>query len=344
MWVPEMSRSAVRKRMMRRVVLVISALVVGIFLVGCGASGPHQTAPTETALRAAVGSRCLPSPLRLSAVSMQPGKALTVSSDAFACGASYRAGKTYTLTLGQVGRGSPLKLGVAPVRRDGAFKARLRIPARASPGEAYIVVHGSAFDQCNDTSSGSCAGYDVRLHVLAAITTRVVVPRVTNVVLDVAYARLHRAGLRVSFPSPFSDGDAPASPCLPTIGRQVPRGGRHVRSGTVVTLRLRRRLCSGGSPGVPIGRLPSAKVPLFVGRPIATAVAWADRHNLYWQVDKLPPLIAGNAPDLLGNYRVISQQPTVGSSLTLGIAKGGGNQGSFAPTPLILSGEPAKHQ
>lgn len=105
----------------------------------------------------------------------------------------------------------------------------------------------------------------------SATTTKLVVPKVTNASLDVAYARLHRAGLRVSFTSAFSDGDAPDSPCLPTIGRQVPRGGRHVRSGTVVMLRLRRRLCSLGSPGVPIGRLPSAKVPQFVGRPIATA-------------------------------------------------------------------------
>ncbi len=177
-----------------------------------------------------------------------------------------------------------------------------------------------------------------------ATTTTLVVPQVTNARLDVAYARLHRTGLRVRFTSAFSDGDAPDSPCLPTIERQVPRGARHVRSGSVVTLRLRRRLCSVGSPGVPIGRLPSAKVPLFVGRPIATAVAWADRHNLYWQVDQLPPITAGNAPDLIDNYRVSSQQPSAGSILAFGIAKGGGNQGSFTPTPLILRGEPANHQ
>jgi len=52
----------------------------------------------------------------------------------------------------------------------------------------------------------------------AAGASGVVVPHVAHADLGLAYARLHRAGLRVSFPGSFSEGDAPDSPCLPTIG------------------------------------------------------------------------------------------------------------------------------
>jgi hypothetical protein len=89
-----------------------------------------------------------------------------LSSAPFKCAASYPAGKTYTLTLGQVGRAAPLPLDTVLVDRNGAFATAVRIPAAASPGEAAIIVKGSAFDQCRDSSSGSCAGYTVRLTVL----------------------------------------------------------------------------------------------------------------------------------------------------------------------------------
>lgn len=81
-----------------------------------------------------------------------------------------------------------------------------------------------------------------------------------------------------------------------------------------------------------------------MGRPISVAVAWAERHSLYWQADELSGLWAGDAADLLGNYRVTRQRPQTGSVLALGIAKGGGNQGSFLPTPLTLWGQPNKHR
>jgi hypothetical protein len=90
-----------------------------------------------------------------------------LSSGPFGCPASYPRGKTYTLTLGQVGRAAPLPLESVGVKRDGAFATPVRIPAEASPGEAVIIVKGSPFDQCLDTtSSGSCAGYAVSLTVL----------------------------------------------------------------------------------------------------------------------------------------------------------------------------------
>jgi hypothetical protein len=166
-----------------------------------------------------------------------------------------------------------------------------------------------------------------------------VVPRVTNVDLGAAYARLHRAGLRVSFPSSFSAGSLY---CLPPIAQQSPRPGRRVRKGAVVTLRAKPPRCGVSSPGVPTGRLPSAKVPDFADQSVSAAVAWAESHRLYWEVDQLPPLVAGSAPGLLGNYRVTSQRPPADSVLALGIGTGGGNQGSFQPTPLTLRGKSAK--
>ena len=89
-----------------------------------------------------------------------------LSSTPFTCAASYPRGKTYTRTLGQVGRADPVRLGAGWVNRNGAFATTVHIPVGASPGEAYIVVKGSAFDQCKDVSSRSCAGYSVRLAVL----------------------------------------------------------------------------------------------------------------------------------------------------------------------------------
>jgi hypothetical protein len=94
---------------------------------------------------------------------------VTVSSPAFACRASYPAGKQYRLLLELVDRAAPKSLGLVPVGRDGSFRASLVIPKDASPGEAFIEVSGSAFDDvCRDTVGNSCAGYMVTLTLLPA--------------------------------------------------------------------------------------------------------------------------------------------------------------------------------
>ncbi len=46
------------------------------------------------------------------------------------------------------------------VSKDGSFRAALVIPADVSPGEAYLIVEGSAFDKCADARNASCVGYD----------------------------------------------------------------------------------------------------------------------------------------------------------------------------------------
>jgi hypothetical protein len=89
-----------------------------------------------------------------------------VSSAGFSCQGSYPAGKQYQLALGLVGRGAPMELGSYQVSTSGAFKATVVIPVTASPGEAYINVKGSPFDQCSDSSQDSCAGYGVGLVIL----------------------------------------------------------------------------------------------------------------------------------------------------------------------------------
>src|ERR1700729_629230 len=85
---------------------------------------------------------CLPSPLRVNTDRVHAGGAVVMSSAAFACSARYPVGKTYKITLGQVGRGPVVSLASAvPVSRDGAFRTTLHVPSTAAPGESYVVVH-----------------------------------------------------------------------------------------------------------------------------------------------------------------------------------------------------------
>ena len=112
-------------------------------------------------------SSCLPSPLKASPQNVAAGTTLAVVAPKFACSAAYPTGKTYRLTLGLVGRASPLDLGSFPVNSDGSFHAIVTIPRSASPGEAGISVTGSSFDNCTDTAS-SCAGYVADFTILPA--------------------------------------------------------------------------------------------------------------------------------------------------------------------------------
>jgi hypothetical protein len=116
------------------------------------------------------GKQCLPSPMTASPARIAVGGTVTISSPPFACPAGYPAGKQYRLLLALVGRAAPRPLGRVPVARDGSFRASLVLPADAPPGEAFIEVFGSAFDDCRDTEGGSCAGYTVALILLPAPT------------------------------------------------------------------------------------------------------------------------------------------------------------------------------
>jgi hypothetical protein len=150
-----------------------------------------------------------------------------------------------------------------------------------------------------------------------------------------AYARLYRAGLRVTFHYSYSLGGS-WELCLPMVGRQFPRVGQRVAVHTVVTLQRRAAGCGAGSPAVPVGLLPSAKVPDFSGRSLSAATNWAYSRNLDWDADPLPPLRASAASSLFRNYTVVRQMPRPGRRLTLGIRTRTGSEGSFQPTPLQL--------
>jgi hypothetical protein len=106
-------RRGERSRWLERAGLFAAAALVAA-LAGCGSSSVSSVTGSEL-VPAGAAKRCLPSPLRLSAVGVRAGATVTVSSGPFACRASYPVGKTYTLILGQVGRGPALKLGVVPV-------------------------------------------------------------------------------------------------------------------------------------------------------------------------------------------------------------------------------------
>jgi beta-lactam-binding protein with PASTA domain len=157
----------------------------------------------------------------------------------------------------------------------------------------------------------------------------VVVPKVTSSLdLRAAYTRLAKAGLRMAIPQAFSL----RSLCLPTARSQSPVAGRHVLRGATVS--VRGLTCFLGSPAG--GSQQAAVVPDFTGRTASSAVSWAERNQLYWQLDRLPALKPSTRKALLDNYVVTSQQPAPGSLLARGMACPGVATGCFEPTPLVM--------
>lgn len=135
---------AVRSRTLGSLLVLVAACTLAT--AGCGSSSSNP---------------CLPSRLAVSPTTVLVGGEVVLSSGPFACHASYPRGKTYTVTLARFGPAQPSSLGKVSVNQDGSLRATLVIPSGASPGEAYLLVEGSAFDRCADTRNGSCvSGYD----------------------------------------------------------------------------------------------------------------------------------------------------------------------------------------
>jgi hypothetical protein len=155
--------------------------------------------------------------------------------------------------------------------------------------------------------------------------------------LPVAYALLHAAGLRVSFPARIAVNTL--WDCWPDIVRQSPRAGARVKAGTVVTLDAAPPMCLLGSPGY---RDVTVAVPDFSGRTVGEATGWAQQSGLIWQAD-LAPLVAGGAPALLDNYPVTRQTPAPGSVLQPGVVQSAPDgQSGFLVTSLhVYSGSTA---
>ena len=149
-----------RMRPPARSPIALTVLAV-MFAAGLGIAACSPAQPGSTT--------CLPEPLHVNPPEVAAGSSVSISSARFKCSASYPAGKRYELTLGLVGRQPPMNLGSYPVNTDGSFDAQVAIPPDASPGEAYVIVHGSPFDHCDQSGQGSCAGYGVRLTIIPAI-------------------------------------------------------------------------------------------------------------------------------------------------------------------------------
>ena len=137
----------------------------------------------------------------------------------------------------------------------------------------------------------------------------VVVPGIRSGGLLFAFDQLRGRGLRVAIPStiPFRATSSP------TVKGQSPPGGTRVDWDSVVTLSV-----WGGFIGSPAGpeKLPVYRVPNFVGRPLADAVAWTKGKTVYWASD-LPPLPPSSAKHLFDAYVVTSQHPGAGSDVKL---------------------------
>jgi hypothetical protein len=158
-------------------------------------------------------------------------------------------------------------------------------------------------------------------------TPSVVVPvhaQQTNVLE--AWNELHAAGLRVELTRPIAI-DALR---VPIAARVIPRPGTRVPRRSVVRITPRPGLI--GSPAV-LESHPRYRVPSFVGRPASDAVAWADRHRMFWDIPRVTPLSPSSAPHLLDAYRVVAQRPRPGGVIAQGVMIGHG----FRPTPLTLT-------
>ena len=134
----------------------LASTVLGASLcAGCLAS-PHSV----VAANASHGpAECLPAALVVVPSTLPAGGRVRLTAPAANCDLQYGQGKTYTVTLGLAGRAEPKSLGRVPVQADGSFATTLTIPADATPGDAFLEVAGSPFDQCAASSGASCAGY-----------------------------------------------------------------------------------------------------------------------------------------------------------------------------------------
>jgi hypothetical protein len=139
----------------------------------------------------------------------------------------------------------------------------------------------------------------------------VIVPGSNATDLQMRFDLMRSRGLRVAIPERMHF--YPTS--SPEVRSQSPGSESRVKWGSIVTLHL-----WPGSFGTPIGpkRLPTYRVPDFMGKQLADAVDWTEGKWVYWTAD-LPPLPASNAKHLFDAYVVTSQRPAAGSYVRLAI-------------------------
>ena len=131
----------------RKRVAVVLGLAVSIAML---------TAANLTAC-APASDRCLPAPLEASPTEVSPGESLTIRSEAAECDLGYEDGAAYSIVVFS-STGERSEAVNVPVERDGSFSTEVVVPESFPVGQASVLVGGSAYDDCGD-SSGSCAAY-----------------------------------------------------------------------------------------------------------------------------------------------------------------------------------------
>ena len=142
-----------------------------------------------------------------------------------------------------------------------------------------------------------------------------------------AYRRARTSGATVSLVT----GPFEISNCTPIVVSQRSKT-KHGR--TNIWLKLGYRPCGVSSPAVPTAPPAPVIVPDLVGDTVLAAQHWADVHEQGFRATKLTALRSARAKELLGNYRVKSQNPPPGASLTPGHAT---HAGSWRVTPLVVT-------
>jgi hypothetical protein len=153
------------------------------------------------------------------------------------------------------------------------------------------------------------------LVVVVAIRTgksNEVVPHVVGSQLAVAYSDIHSQGLSVTLQHSFELG---TTQCPVLVQGSAPKAGTHVTHSYAVTLAAGVQSCS--PPTAP--PTPKVAVPPFAGRPLSTAVTWAQDHRLAWSAT-VPPLRQANATTLYANYNVVSQRIAAHGVLALTVS------------------------
>ena len=301
---------------------MVAAMLGSVSLAACGAVAEAGGSPASTRTQA-VAASC---------AGLTPGQQFQAAHVVF--DGTMLSGPT-ALVGGQRALSSPARVRVIGYLK-GHGPAVVRVDTGSAAGAGGIVISEDGIEPVagqdwriySDTSrqpftTSICAG-SRRLRGSGAV------PVTRGEDLPHAYRKLHAAGLSVTFTLPFSldwSGE-----CVPLVTGSVPRAGADVRRGSAVSLLMRIPGCGVASPGVPVGRLPSHRVPDFIGKPLTAAIAWIQHRNLYWAAT-IPPLHAGDAATLFANYTITRQRPRPGGAMKLG------NEGhdSFQPTPLSLT-------
>jgi hypothetical protein len=169
--------------------------------------------------------------------------------------------------------------------------------------------------------------------IAGAVDRTVRIPNLKRAALEPGYARLHRDRLRVAITRGFVLNTL-SSP-LADIEQVSPSAGQSVQAGSTVSLTVGCTGCAAGSPGVP-RRLPSYRVPNFVGKRVSALSRWIEQKTLY-VTEHFGPLRAADAAQLYGNYRIVRQHPAPGTMLRLGVGdRTSATSGTFVPTPLSV--------